>query len=195
MSGELICTGEGHRSDIWALAVTAQSSTPSTDSVDHSCPNSHYTHSNHTHYYNTQLPLIVSGSFDRAVRVWDINPMLLDICWERRRDFCVFLSGLGICSKQGLIGQTSSSDNTSSSSSSSVKTRQEQDTSQIIVCDCRQRILRGGDSTTSNAAKIIHLRTDVEIDSYCSSVSVMLAHVLSGVFQQQAMCVHIASFL
>lgn len=184
-------SGEGHRSDIWALAVTAQSSTPSTDSASHSCHNSHYTHSNHTHYYNTQLPLIVSGSFDKALRVWDINPLLLDLSWERRRDFCLFLSGLGFCAQQGMGSGSGSRSN----DNAGVVLGELVDLSTMIECDCRERILRGGDSSTSNFTKVINLQTDSEIDSYCSAVSVQLAHLLSGVFQQRAMCIHIASYL
>lgn len=31
------------------------------------------------------------------VRVWDLNPVLKDANWERRKDFCMFLSMLGYC--------------------------------------------------------------------------------------------------
>lgn len=36
--------------------------------------------------------MIISGSFDRTVRVWDLNPMIADLNWDRRKDFCMFIS-------------------------------------------------------------------------------------------------------
>jgi hypothetical protein len=69
--GSLIATGEGHTRDAWALGVT-------------------------------QSPdvLIVSGSFDRTLRVWDLSPVLGELCWLRRRNFCLFLSRMGYCKQQ-----------------------------------------------------------------------------------------------
>lgn len=64
-TGELIATGEGHNRDVWAVAVS------------------------HGHH-----PLIVSGSFDRTVRVWDINPLLAEHNWMRRKHFCIVVNHL-----------------------------------------------------------------------------------------------------
>mmetsp|Transcript_25611 Transcript_25611/g.42937 ORF Transcript_25611/g.42937 Transcript_25611/m.42937 type:complete len:362 (+) Transcript_25611:400-1485(+) len=36
-------------------------------------------------------PVIVSGSYDRSVKVWDIQPVLADLSWARRRHYCCFL--------------------------------------------------------------------------------------------------------
>lgn len=65
-TGALIATGEGHQRDAWALGVT-----------------------------NEPGARIVSGSFDRTVKVWDLGPVLRDLAWQRRRDFCMFLAMLG----------------------------------------------------------------------------------------------------
>ena len=62
-TGALVATGEGHTRDAWALGVTSEPSA-----------------------------MIVSGSFDRTVRAWDLNPVLLDLNWARRKFFCMFLS-------------------------------------------------------------------------------------------------------
>lgn len=72
-TGALLATGEGHTKDAWALGVT-----------------------------NTPSAMIVSGSYDRTVRLWDLNPALLGLNWERRRDFCMFLSMLGYCEQGNL---------------------------------------------------------------------------------------------
>ena len=67
-TGELLATGDGHTRDAWALGVTNE-------------PNAR----------------IVSGSFDRTVKVWDLRPVLMNLNWQRRKDFCMFLSMLGFC--------------------------------------------------------------------------------------------------
>jgi len=79
-TGALLATGEGHTRDAWALGVT-----------------------------NTPCAMIVSGSFDRTVRLWDLNPALLELNWERRRDFCMFLGMLGYCGQSNLKRDRSSS--------------------------------------------------------------------------------------
>jgi WD40 repeat protein len=61
-TGSLLATGEGHTRDTWAVAVT-----------------------------HGPKPLIVSGSFDRTIRVWDLNPILMERSWERRKDYCSFV--------------------------------------------------------------------------------------------------------
>jgi WD40 repeat protein len=71
-TGALIATGEGHTRDAWALGVTNE-------------PNAR----------------ILSGSFDRTVKVWDLNPVLRELNWQRRRDYCMFLAMLGLCSAGG----------------------------------------------------------------------------------------------
>jgi len=65
-TGSVVATGEGHNRDAWAVAVTTG-----------------------------PRPLIVSGSFDRTVRVWDINPILADLNWARRKGFLLFLQRSG----------------------------------------------------------------------------------------------------
>lgn len=65
-TGSVVASGEGHNRDAWAVAVTTG-----------------------------PRPLIVSGSFDRTVRVWDINPILADLNWARRKGFLFFLQRSG----------------------------------------------------------------------------------------------------
>ena len=71
-TGALIATGEGHTRDAWALGITDE-------------PNAR----------------IVSGSFDRTVRVWDLGPVLQELNWQRRKAFCLFLYRLGYIEPQG----------------------------------------------------------------------------------------------
>lgn len=52
---------ESHQRDVWALAVSKER--------------------------DGNKPLIVSGSFDRTVRVWDVNPLIADRKWARRKNF------------------------------------------------------------------------------------------------------------
>lgn len=75
VTGALIATGEGHQRDAWALGVTSE-------------PGAH----------------IVSGSFDRTVKVWDLDPVLRDLNWQRRRGFCMFLAMLAFLEPSKQIG-------------------------------------------------------------------------------------------
>lgn len=76
-TGSVVATGEGHNRDAWAVAVTTG-----------------------------PRPLIVSGSFDRTVRVWDINPILADLNWARRKGFLLFLQRSGFLVKSASTETT-----------------------------------------------------------------------------------------
>lgn len=36
--------------------------------------------------------------------MWDLNPVLRDVSWQRRRNFCMFISMLGHCSRDNSSG-------------------------------------------------------------------------------------------
>lgn len=87
-TGGLITTCEGHLRDVWSVTVTH----PPSGRFQQDCVS---TNNNINNNGSRSQCLIVSASSDRTVRVWDINNVILDRKWERRKNFPLFLVGWG----------------------------------------------------------------------------------------------------
>lgn len=175
-SGELVATGLGHTRDVWGLAVTAQSSSPYHNYNAHNP--GRLLASNYTHYHQTQLPIIVTGSTDRTIRLWNINEMLMDRCWLRRKHFCLFLSYLGFLSAEG--------------------------SSSAIIAFSNKYGLCGGDSSSgtkysgSGDADITECGEvvfDCCISEVQSADGLRFGQLISRVFHLNSLCRHVASYL
>jgi WD40 repeat protein len=85
-TGTLCRTLEGHTQEVVSIIVT-----DSTLGRSRASNRTVYSNGNSC---NSGRPMIISSSCDESVRIWDLDRMIRDMKWVRRKDFAVLYSQL-----------------------------------------------------------------------------------------------------